>query len=102
MAVEFLHELNVPFFKVGSGDTNNFPYLKKTAQKGLHSFFFIFYFNMDNGQSMTAPEIATELHFIGSPWAGETKTHNITKTFIRNNIYNKNSHLKKKSTFQII
>ncbi|XP_073699093.1 N-acetylneuraminic acid synthase a [Garra rufa] len=34
MAVEFLHELNVPFFKVGSGDTNNFPYLKKTAQKG--------------------------------------------------------------------
>lgn len=35
MAVEFLHELNVPFFKVGSGDTNNFPYLKKTAQKGF-------------------------------------------------------------------
>lgn len=34
MAVEFLHELNVPFFKVGSGDTNNFPYLEKTAQKG--------------------------------------------------------------------
>uniref|UniRef100_A0A672JSF3 AFP-like domain-containing protein n=1 Tax=Sinocyclocheilus grahami TaxID=75366 RepID=A0A672JSF3_SINGR len=34
MAVEFLQELNVPFFKVGSGDTNNFPYLKKTAQKG--------------------------------------------------------------------
>ncbi|KAG8454950.1 hypothetical protein GDO86_001245 [Hymenochirus boettgeri] len=34
MAVEFLHELGVPFFKVGSGDTNNFPYLKKTAQKG--------------------------------------------------------------------
>ncbi len=34
MAVEFLHKLNVPFFKVGSGDTNNFPYLKKTAQKG--------------------------------------------------------------------
>lgn len=33
MAVEFLHELNVPFFKVGSGDTNNFPYLEKTAQK---------------------------------------------------------------------
>lgn len=56
MAVEFLHELNVPFFKVGSGDTNNFPYLKKTAQKGLHSFFFILYFNRDNGQSMTAPE----------------------------------------------
>lgn len=37
MAVEFLHELNVPFFKVGSGDTNNFPYLKKTAQKGFCS-----------------------------------------------------------------
>lgn len=36
MAVEFLHELNVPFFKVGSGDTNNFPYLKQTAQKGFH------------------------------------------------------------------
>lgn len=34
MAVEFLHELEVPFFKVGSGDTNNFPYLKKMAQKG--------------------------------------------------------------------
>lgn len=34
MAVEFLHELDVPFFKVGSGDTNNFPYLEKTAQKG--------------------------------------------------------------------
>lgn len=34
MAVEFLHELNVPFFKVGSGDTNNFPYLEKAAKKG--------------------------------------------------------------------
>ncbi|CAH2293546.1 sialic acid synthase [Pelobates cultripes] len=34
MAVEFLHELGVPFFKVGSGDTNNFPYLKKTSEKG--------------------------------------------------------------------
>uniref|UniRef100_A0A3Q3Q0X2 N-acetylneuraminate-9-phosphate synthase n=1 Tax=Monopterus albus TaxID=43700 RepID=A0A3Q3Q0X2_MONAL len=34
MAVDFLHELNVPFFKVGSGDTNNFPYLEKTAKKG--------------------------------------------------------------------
>ncbi|CAI9547105.1 unnamed protein product, partial [Staurois parvus] len=34
MAVEFLHELGVPFFKVGSGDTNNLIYLKKTAQKG--------------------------------------------------------------------
>lgn len=34
MAVEFLHELNIPFFKVGSGDTNNFPYLEKTAKKG--------------------------------------------------------------------
>ncbi|XP_017281062.1 sialic acid synthase-like isoform X2 [Kryptolebias marmoratus] len=34
MAVEFLHKLNVPFFKVGSGDTNNFPYLEKTAKKG--------------------------------------------------------------------
>ncbi|XP_061625363.1 sialic acid synthase-like [Phyllopteryx taeniolatus] len=34
MAVEFLHELNVPFFKVGSGDTNNFPYLEMAAKKG--------------------------------------------------------------------
>ncbi|XP_034399360.1 N-acetylneuraminic acid synthase a [Cyclopterus lumpus] len=34
MAVEFLHEINVPFFKVGSGDNNNFPYLKNTAMKG--------------------------------------------------------------------
>ncbi|XP_076023437.1 N-acetylneuraminate-9-phosphate synthase-like [Genypterus blacodes] len=34
MAVDFLHELNVPFLKVGSGDTNNFPYLEKTAKKG--------------------------------------------------------------------
>ncbi|KAM4025905.1 LOW QUALITY PROTEIN: N-acetylneuraminate-9-phosphate synthase-like [Anomaloglossus baeobatrachus] len=34
MAVEFLHEFEVPFFKVGSGDTNNLPYIKKTAQKG--------------------------------------------------------------------
>nr|XP_014351316.1 PREDICTED: LOW QUALITY PROTEIN: sialic acid synthase [Latimeria chalumnae] len=34
MAVEFLHQLNVPFFKVGSGDTNNFTYLERTAQKG--------------------------------------------------------------------
>lgn len=34
MAVEFLHELNVPFFKVGSGDTNNLPYLESTAKKG--------------------------------------------------------------------
>uniref|UniRef100_A0A8C9R084 N-acetylneuraminate-9-phosphate synthase n=1 Tax=Scleropages formosus TaxID=113540 RepID=A0A8C9R084_SCLFO len=34
MAVEFLHELNVPFFKVASADTNNFPFLEKTARKG--------------------------------------------------------------------
>lgn len=34
MAVEFLHELGVPFFKVASLDTNNLIYLKKTAQKG--------------------------------------------------------------------
>ncbi|XP_057700579.1 sialic acid synthase-like isoform X2 [Corythoichthys intestinalis] len=34
MAVEFLDEINVPFFKVGSGDTNNFPYLEKAAKKG--------------------------------------------------------------------
>ncbi|XP_062901172.1 sialic acid synthase-like [Mobula hypostoma] len=34
MAVEFLHELNVPFLKVASLDTNNFPYLEKAAKKG--------------------------------------------------------------------
>ncbi|XP_045903795.1 sialic acid synthase-like [Micropterus dolomieu] len=34
MAVEFLHELDVPFFKVASCDANNFPYLVKTAKKG--------------------------------------------------------------------
>ncbi|KAL3996198.1 taste receptor type 1 member 3 [Sarotherodon galilaeus] len=34
MAVEFLHELDVPFFKVASCDANNFPYLEKTAKKG--------------------------------------------------------------------
>ncbi|XP_019626376.1 PREDICTED: sialic acid synthase-like [Branchiostoma belcheri] len=33
-AVEFLHELDVHFFKVGSGDTNNLPYLETTAKKG--------------------------------------------------------------------
>lgn len=33
-AVDFLHELGVPFFKVGSGDTNNLPYIAKTAEKG--------------------------------------------------------------------
>ncbi|XP_066277645.1 sialic acid synthase-like [Branchiostoma lanceolatum] len=33
-AVEFLHELEVHFFKVGSGDTNNLPYLETTAKKG--------------------------------------------------------------------
>ncbi|KAM9314125.1 N-acetylneuraminate-9-phosphate synthase-like [Pholidichthys leucotaenia] len=33
-AVDFLHELNVPFFKVASADTNNLPYLEKTAKKG--------------------------------------------------------------------
>lgn len=41
MAVEFLHELDVPFFKVGSGDTNNFLYLEKTAKKG--ECFELFY-----------------------------------------------------------
>ncbi|CAL8329067.1 unnamed protein product [Merluccius merluccius] len=34
MAVEFLHELKVPFFKVASCDANNFPYLSSTAKKG--------------------------------------------------------------------
>uniref|UniRef100_T1IIV7 N-acetylneuraminate-9-phosphate synthase n=1 Tax=Strigamia maritima TaxID=126957 RepID=T1IIV7_STRMM len=32
-SVDFLDNLNVPFFKVGSGDTNNFPYLIHSAQK---------------------------------------------------------------------
>ncbi|XP_072318587.1 N-acetylneuraminate-9-phosphate synthase-like [Eucyclogobius newberryi] len=34
MAVEFLHELDVPFIKVASLDANNFPYLEKTAKTG--------------------------------------------------------------------
>ncbi|XP_028661626.1 sialic acid synthase-like [Erpetoichthys calabaricus] len=34
MAVEFLHKLNVPFFKVASADSNNLPYLEKTAKNG--------------------------------------------------------------------
>uniref|UniRef100_A0A8C6NS26 N-acetylneuraminate-9-phosphate synthase n=1 Tax=Nothobranchius furzeri TaxID=105023 RepID=A0A8C6NS26_NOTFU len=34
MAVRFLDEINVPFFKVASADTNNFPYLEETAKKG--------------------------------------------------------------------
>ncbi|XP_051939519.1 sialic acid synthase-like [Hippocampus zosterae] len=34
MAIEFLHEINVPFFKVASADANNFPYLEKAAKKG--------------------------------------------------------------------
>ncbi|CAJ1054215.1 Hypothetical predicted protein [Xyrichtys novacula] len=34
MAVEFLDDMNVPFIKVGSNDTNNFPYLEKTAKTG--------------------------------------------------------------------
>ncbi|CAL9700510.1 unnamed protein product [Knipowitschia caucasica] len=34
MAMEFLHELDVPFFKVASCDANNFPCLEKTAKKG--------------------------------------------------------------------
>lgn len=41
MAVEFLHELNVPFFKVASADTSNIPYLEKTAKKGASSVHFI-------------------------------------------------------------
>ncbi|XP_058496633.1 sialic acid synthase-like [Solea solea] len=34
MAMEFLHELDVPFIKVASCDANNFPYLERTAKKG--------------------------------------------------------------------
>ncbi|XP_038071002.1 sialic acid synthase-like [Patiria miniata] len=33
-AMEFLHQLDVPFFKVGSGDTNNLPFLTRSAKKG--------------------------------------------------------------------
>lgn len=33
-AAEFLHELGVPFFKIGSGDTNNLAIVTKTAKKG--------------------------------------------------------------------
>ena len=63
MAVEFLHELNVPFFKVGSGDTNNFPYLEKTAKKGeclifviqSESRLFVFY-TIGNNPLKESPE----------------------------------------------
>ncbi|XP_007890072.1 sialic acid synthase-like [Callorhinchus milii] len=34
MAVQFLHELNVPFLKIASADSNNFLYLETTAKKG--------------------------------------------------------------------
>lgn len=50
MAVEFLHDLNVPFFKVGSGDTNNFPYLEKTAKKGEDTYIHV---NLLNRESNT-------------------------------------------------
>lgn len=54
MAVEFLHELNVPFFKVGSGDTNNFPYLEKTAKKGDAAGTLMFLrFSWDSLQKQT-------------------------------------------------
>ncbi|KAF7655927.1 hypothetical protein LDENG_00048240 [Lucifuga dentata] len=33
MAMEFLHELDVPFFKIASCDANNLPLLAKTAKK---------------------------------------------------------------------
>ncbi|XP_071947950.1 N-acetylneuraminate-9-phosphate synthase-like [Antedon mediterranea] len=33
-AQEFLDELNVPFFKIGSGDTNNLKFLAKSAKMG--------------------------------------------------------------------
>lgn len=39
MAIEFLHEINVPFFKVASADTNNIPYLEKTAKKGKEKMY---------------------------------------------------------------
>ena len=32
--MEFLDKLDVPFFKVGSGDTNNLPFLTRSAKKG--------------------------------------------------------------------
>lgn len=41
MAVDFLHELGVPFFKVASCDSNNFPYLEKTAKKGMRAVYHV-------------------------------------------------------------
>lgn len=32
-SIEFLAELNIPFFKIPSGEINNYPYLKKIAEK---------------------------------------------------------------------
>jgi len=50
MAMEFLHELNVPFFKVGSGDNNNLPYLQKTAMKGERELILISGENVCSGR----------------------------------------------------
>ncbi|MED6262551.1 hypothetical protein ATANTOWER_021529 [Ataeniobius toweri] len=36
MAVKFLHEIKVPFFKVASADANNFPYLEKSQERPSH------------------------------------------------------------------
>ena len=58
MAVDFLHELKVPFFKVGSGDTNNFPYLEKTAKKGL---FLAQYFQYKQCLSHLQPHTAAQM-----------------------------------------
>lgn len=56
----------------------------------------------DNGQSVTAAELATELNFIFSPWIGENETHDMAKTFIKNNIYYNIPHLTIENAFLII
>lgn len=60
MAVEFLHELNVPFFKVGSGDTNNFPYLEKTAKKGGSGRIYI----IDIGEGVSVMRMMYQMYFM--------------------------------------
>lgn len=59
MAVEFLHEINVPFFKVASADTNNIPYLDKTAQKGeiLHPKYHKTYPKLSSSSSRKCPHL---------------------------------------------
>ncbi|CDQ58914.1 unnamed protein product [Oncorhynchus mykiss] len=39
VAVDFLDELEVPFFKVASCDANSFPYLELTAKKVKYTVY---------------------------------------------------------------